>query len=603
MALQVWLPLINDLDNRGLYGNFTMSTTGGTSTASGLMGTCYSFDGTDDNLYYTVSDKSWWGGKEISFAFWFKSDKVKANGTIVDLFADLTLFYTYASSGLKFGYWRAYTNGSGNRTGDQQTGSVFYSADSWHHVAGVFDHQYNRVYVDGQLLGEWDSSSKYTANWVPLLGTNYNKIAVGRSYGSNSFIGGLVNDVRIYDHALSLKEVCEAYEGLVTHYTFGQSPVFTKMLTENLQGITLEDGSKWVKLLHHDNPSVNMYTTANCKNNEAENLYSKLYLIETDANFKSTDGYYEYLVKEKPTSASTETTIRMKQTSNPATTSTITGVQIVSAGTAPASRLIGLKNNGSNAYMHNGASWWCAVGSWKSYNGGIPGFSDTVTTGYLDFYMRVVSGAYGNNVIYDSSGDKNNGTLAGSTTVIETGSPRYDYCIHLKSDGDIITIPLPKLTTFTYAFWFKRDRVSQSNREMLMTGWYGVSFELNSNNTLTFKCACTSSHTQKNVTSSYVFSSTTEWYHVAFTHTDGVGSKIYVNGVLDKTASFTELLDYTSATATIGNYTNSYQFLGQYSDFRIYATELSADDIKGLYNVGASVDNNGNMFCYGIEEV
>ena len=616
MGLQIWLPLIGDMHNQGMSG-VTVTSTSATVDANGKIGSCMKIVDAVD-LYYAPD----FGTGSFSFCGWFKFNKAEITTKVSTLTINATYKQptgnlignnSYGGIGITWNANNVYADGAFNsmsimgtiRTSTisaRNTGSFAVSFDTWIHIALLWDYEAKKlsIYKDGIHYAS-TTTPDFSDAVIRSLCINYPGVWSGN--GPNTTIPFRANDIRVYNHCLSAKEVKEISKGLVTHYSFGQSPLFSKMLTENLQGITLNDGSTWVKLMHHNNPAANLFTTSNCKNNEAENLYSKLYLIETDANFKSTDGYYEYLVKEKATSASTETTIRMKQTSNPATTSTITGVVIVDAGTAPTARLIGLKHNGSSAYMHNGSSWWCAVGAWNRYNGGIPGFLDTVTSGYLDFYMRIDSGTYGNSKIYDVSGNKNDGTLNGTTTTIDSVSPRYSHSIHLKNSGDNITIPMPQLHTFTYSFWFKRDRVSQSNREMLMTGWYGVSFELNPNNTLTFKCACTSSHVERNVVTSFVFSSTEVWYHVAFTHTDGVGSKIYVNGNLEKTASFTDLIDYTSSTARIGYYSSSLYFLGQYSDFRIYGIELSADDIKELYNVSNSIDNKGNLLTYELKEV
>lgn len=44
-------------------------------------------------------------------------------------------------------------------------------------------------------------------------------------------------------------------------------------------------------------------------------------------------------------------------------------------------------------------------------------------------------------------------------------------------------------------------------------------------------------------------------------------------------------------------------FIGKISDVRIYATALSAEDVKSLYNNSAYIDNQGNIYGAVYEEV
>ena len=220
MALQIWLPLNKEgeFNSKGLMSNSFNLVGSPSYTLSGKIGGCYVFDGVDDGLYSATDKNKYWNGKEISYSCWFKCDKIKSSGTLIEIGADLCISYTYNSSGIRFGYWRCYSN-NGTRTGDTKLGSTYYSADNWNHIVFTIDHQYNTLYVNGELSQVWDSSDLYTTNWSALLSnTNYKNIAIGRSYGSTSFIGGSINDIRIYDHCLSKKEIKELSKGLILHY-------------------------------------------------------------------------------------------------------------------------------------------------------------------------------------------------------------------------------------------------------------------------------------------------------------------------------------------------------------------------------------------------
>lgn len=80
---------------------------------------------------------------------------------------------------------------------------------------------------------------------------------------------------------------------------------------------------------------------------------------------------------------------------------------------------------------------------------------------------------------------------------------------------------------------------------------------------------------------------------------------VYVNGVLATPSG----VNYWSGDLTklnigarhiSGNY--AAYFNGQLSDFRAYATALSAEDVLELYNVGAKVANDGTILGYKMKE-
>ena len=78
-------------------------------------------------------------------------------------------------------------------------------------------------------------------------------------------------------------------------------------------------------------------------------------------------------------------------------------------------------------------------------------------------------------------------------------------------------------------------------------------------------------------------------------------TKFYLDGELKLTG--------TAATIPSGNYflgswrdTTSQNYKGQLSDFRIYATALTADQVKQLYEVPISLANNGTLFANEFNE-
>lgn len=95
------------------------------------------------------------------------------------------------------------------------------------------------------------------------------------------------------------------------------------------------------------------------------------------------------------------------------------------------------------------------------------------------------------------------------------------------------------------------------------------------------------------------------WSHLVITRS-GNTVKGYVNGIL-KDTSTTILQDSIPTGATtfrIGrdNRSDSTMFKGNISDFRIYATTLSDEDVLELYNTSAILTDNGTLEEYEIIE-
>lgn len=101
-----------------------------------------------------------------------------------------------------FCYW--YVSAGGNNT------RAPLLIGSWHHMVGTFDGKTLKLYLDGKLAGEMASQASIVASGGNLL--------LGRGpEGEAGFFHGLLDEISIYDRALSEAEVQARFEsGLKT---------------------------------------------------------------------------------------------------------------------------------------------------------------------------------------------------------------------------------------------------------------------------------------------------------------------------------------------------------------------------------------------------
>ena len=325
----------------------------------------------------------------MTYSFWIKPNGENGARSVYFGSYSGSSFSIEKTTGNKL---RLYWNGS-----PDLTSNLTITDGQWQHIVITKNGTSEiKVYLNGSL--------------VQTLSNTYNNVTfpttfrIGRDTrtGTTSY-KGLMSDFRIYSTVLSANDILELYnnpanidnQGDMFSFEFDEENTSKQQILQT--GITkidnyieindkikvLSDGSVFLQILHHNNPTSNLFTVSNCWLNNTTNLYSATILLKTI--FKNLTEY-EFLVCEKLTSSSSESQVRWKQTSNPALSSTLSGYTLISGSTTSNG---GLMNKGTYGCFHNGNTWWNCCGSYTAYSGGIPGFTGIVKSGYLDLYIRI----------------------------------------------------------------------------------------------------------------------------------------------------------------------------------------------------------------------
>ena len=211
MSLLVWLPLTKDNHNQGLL-NLTPTDLGTVSYINGgKIGKCLSAgDGTSSTGVNGLSYNSNLVeelGTEFSCAVWVKP---------------LGNHLHYEGAILSSGNWNS-TCWAFGLNQDNTAVDVFSKnynrnitcsvpINQWTHLCCTSDNGVVKLYKNGEYVGSTTQSA--------TLASDATNFTVGReTYASGYFsFNGNINDVRIYNHVLSPKEIEILSRGLVCHY-------------------------------------------------------------------------------------------------------------------------------------------------------------------------------------------------------------------------------------------------------------------------------------------------------------------------------------------------------------------------------------------------
>lgn len=606
MALQVWLPLDGNLNNLGL-NTMTFSALNGTSglttNTAGKIGSCIARTSSTTSRYRSSTTIDLNG--DISMACWLYVDAMtdtSAQGVITNHSHESCTGVGLTLKQISSTDCRISCN---TGIGSDRTYNTYYGTKNilgtWHHVGLTYSKAKKvlQLWVDGQVdytLNNYTNASK--ADYIDLFGWS-------TSYITTNYLPLVrLNDVRIYDNCLSAREMKELSKGLFLHYQLKSKIPETNLI-------------KHATYTAYNNHGVPATLTKLSETYQGCAIY-RLTMTPTAATVASfqtelwSHGIYGF---SRTFKANTKYCFWVYYRH-------VTHSDVRVGGTA--SNIGGWSEIAPHYYQDG----WYRVG--QSRNGtATADKTDSIFTSFytptaaadkpisIDFccphliegYSSIIEEDGYNFDTYsttepDVSGYGRYGTLL-SKPGYDSTSPRYEGC-YIPNSCQIKT---PTLQTaglkdsYTFSWWSKNSDMSGK-----MAWGFADGNRLNLYPTTNFCWNTGDGGTNyfKNSSGTAIrFSSYNgNWHHYAVTG-NGTTTTLYIDGVAVGTSVSYKPVTGTQIILSGCTYNNSdYRWTnGSLSDYRVYATCLSAADIKDLYNAPIAIDNTGNIYALDYIEI
>lgn len=518
MALQVWLPLNESTTNLGI-SEYKVTENGRIRYSASNLGK-KAFHSGEGSVAVQLSPTT----PTLSIALWFKPLGANKDNVL-----------------LQFGDTKIVCDGNSNYKADGN--GILMSKDilfriekpSWNHLAIVADGENVKVYLNGEL-----ANTERQAKTIVDSFASIKTISIGAD--ANAFSGwlGLIDDLKIYDNALSQRYVKDLAKGMIIHYTF------------NHYGFGNHN------LMNGSENDISLSTSAT------------YYAIEND----------KYYVDLKANGVYTLSAV---------TTGSWTSVNST-AGHDASERATGLE-----LYRKDGDT----ITSREFYDLSEKGYVTITPTADSRYYLGFIIYSDGNTTI--------NVTI--SQIKLEVGETATTY-VPPKNSDRYEALGIDDFEADTSGNML--DGIIDSEEKPLWTNdspMYSGSFEL-SNGSYIESASIDTSEISGNytisiwingakgkpvVTESFELPAPAEaldskWHLLTLTP-----SAVYVDGKKNSTSS--KLLSGTKFYFGINSDKNLDTWDGRLSDFRLYGTILSDDDIMNLYKRRFEIDNLGQIYA------
>lgn len=578
-----------EIKNQGLADVGVINNGATYSSTGGKIGGCYNFDGSDDGIRIDGDIIPQLQQNNFSICFWLFSNDA----------GDRSI-YIATTPASDWGFSIEKTTANKLRVYWQNNPDFNSSLDipdqQWCHIAVVIKDGNCYCYKNGEKLAERTSGdmtpAKLSRTWI------YAQLGRDTRTGS-TVLKGKMNDFRWYDHALSQKEVKKLSKGLVLHYPL------------NRRGLGQENNIKTSIVQNRGcsnfvyNSSTNEWTMT-CPTGSGTWGFG-IVLNDRTIAWKSGESWLVSMEVYTPRAINWKMDINNKPD--------LADISSYTGNDYDDQRVVNT-NGVQNSYQLQ-IGWnklWFTQRAPSTY--GLTNYSTnwgiitTNETSTIDIKIKNIKGeiigsglmlqptlwcpnsadilstmiGLNNNIEYDTSGFNNHGTRI-STFDWTSDTPKYQVSTHIGATNQKIHIsnfPTSGFgNSYSFAWWGKRS----SNSPMFwgfsdgirLNGMYGGTLwnTGDSSNNPIYKPGTTTKITAPSID---------VWHHYVMTG-DGTTCKLYLDGELYGQAKTYKAISGTSIW--INGWDSGTQYCSDntdISDFRIYATALSASDVLELYN-------------------